>query len=104
MLLYFGWVACAEDEDLDAGTIDVKNMSVFTSISSVYLKPSSSTEWGNNRLESGYLGTTDTVTFSGLVPCNTHWDFRAYFSDSTRKQTSMFYLFCGGVVTFNVYY
>ena len=96
--------ACAEDESLENGTVDVKNMSVFFSITSVYLKPSSSSDWGNNRLPNGYLGTTDTITVTGLEPCNQHWDLQAYFSDSTNRKVSKVYLSCGGVVTFNVYY
>jgi len=104
LLMLTGLLACAEDESLESGTVDVKNMSVFFSINSVYLKPSSDTDWGNNRLSNGYLGTTDTITVTGLEPCNQHWDLQAYFSDSSNRKVSKVYLSCGGVVTFNAYY
>jgi len=95
---------CGQEEELGTGSIYVKNNSVFFSINTVNIKPSDQTDWGVNRLVDNYLGTTQTVSLTGLEPCNTRWDVRAVFSDSQIRKALKIWLSCGGSIDVSVNY
>ena len=95
-------LSCEQTVDVKSGTIYVKNNSVFTSIGTVNVEPTGHSDWGVNRLDNSYLGTTTTISITDLMPCDTHWDLRAIFSDGQIRKVIGTWLSCGGSVSWDV--
>ncbi|MCW8955819.1 MAG: hypothetical protein OQL09_02975 [Gammaproteobacteria bacterium] len=80
-------VGCSSSSDggsTASGALAVHN-SQSMSIWYLYVKPTSDSTWSSDQLGTSVISSGTTFTLTGLVPCDTYWDFDVeyYYSNGT---------------------